>query len=434
MLYVRGVKEDYDEWDALAGPGWSYKEVLPYFKKSENNTNPDFVAYKNGTYHSDKGPLKIESHKVTPLNYITGKAFRDSGVKIIPETNADQTLGYTQLQSTSYGGRRSSTSEAFLHPNKDRPNLKVIIDAYVKRVLIDNNNVAYGIEFVYGGRRMRAYAKQEVIVSCGTIQSPPLLMRSGIGPREHLEKHGIPVKMDLPVGKNYLDHLFVHLGFSFDSGLPPAPPTFEEDSLYDYLRARDGNYASVPYLAGYEDTTNRTGVPNIQFFFTQYPRGIPDQSVRDFNIFTDFRDVLNPVEIEAKNNHDLSILTMSLIKAKSKGEVLLAKKCWKCQEVEINPNYLGEPEDEKALVDGIEEHIRLRQSDAFKAINTEFIRPPLPECDELEYQSTPYWRCYLKYLTTSGSHQTGTCSMGVVVDNRLRVYGIERLRVIDASA
>jgi len=432
MLYVRGVKEDYEEWNNLAGPGWSYREVLPYFKKTEGNTNDSLVAYQDGKYHSAKGPLKIQSHEVTPLNYVTGKAFRDSGVKIIPETNADQVLGYTQLQSTSYMGRRSSVAEAFLHPNKDRPNLKVIINAYTRRVLI-RDDTAYGVEFVYEGRRMRAYAKKEVIVSAGTIQSPPLLMRSGIGPREHLEEHGIPVKADLPVGYNYLDHLFVHLGFAFDSGFPPAKPTFEEDSLYDYLTETKGNYAAVPYLAGYEDTTNRTGVPNIQFFFTQYPRGIPDQSVRDFNIFTDFRDVLNPVEIEAKNHHDLSILTMSLIKAFSKGRITLPKKCHNCQEVDIDPNYLGEPQDEQALVDGIKEHIRLRQSPAFLAINTTFIRPELPECDVLTYQSDEYWRCYLKYLTTSGSHQTGTNSMGVVVDNRCRVYGIDRLRVVDAS-
>lgn len=433
MLYVRGPKEEYDEWSRSVGDnGWNYDSVLPYFKKSEGNQNETLVAYDNERYHNATGPVKVSSYPSTGINLALFESFRAAGVKIIPEINADQTLGYTELQSGSFEGMRSSSAYAFLSPNRYRKNLHVITHAYVNKILMNKNNEIYGVKFTYKGKhKMKAYSKKEVIVSAGTIQSAPLLMRSGIGPRAHLEHRKIKCNVDLPVGDNYIDHVFAHLIFTFDISPEPLGASFELDSLNEYLTKRSGPLAAVPYIVAFEDTTNTTGLPNVQLFLTQYPRGIPDRYIEDINKFTDF-DLFNTIMLNAKKYHDLSILTMSLIKPKSRGYIRL-NKCPNCKKPTIYTNYLEDPEDRATLISAIKHQIALMNTAPFQAIGTQFVRVPLVECDTLEYMTDAYWECYLKYCTTSGSQQVGTSQMGAVVDSHLKVFHTKRLRQIDAG-
>lgn len=135
---------------------------------------------------------------------------------------------------------------------------------------------------------MTAFARKEVILSAGTLQSPPLLMRSGIGSKAHLHKHNIKCKADLPVGANYIDHVFIHMVFQFNVSSTPLPPTFSLDSWYQYLKDGTGPLASVPYIAGYQDTANSSFGPNIQLFFTNFPRGTPNETLAQFSTFVNF--------------------------------------------------------------------------------------------------------------------------------------------------
>lgn len=166
------------------------------------------MSYDNGRYHSASGPMKIDFFgNLIDTDKIFIDAALENGLTFIDDINADKTNGYLNLQGNTLNGRRQSTAKAFLIPAKNRPNLHVIKHALVKRILINNRNRAYGVKFTYKGKTMKAFARKEVILSAGTIMSPMLLMLSGAGPQEELQKHKIPPKAVLTgVGKNLYDH------------------------------------------------------------------------------------------------------------------------------------------------------------------------------------------------------------------------------------
>ena len=202
MLYVRGNKRDYDAWEKLGNPGWSYENVLPYFKKSEDNRNR---SYSQTRYHSTGGYLTVqEAPYHTPLATAFVEAGQEMGYKA-RDVNGEHQTGFMVAQ-----GSRCSTAKGFLRPVKWRKNLHVALEAHVTKILIDpSSKRTYGVEFVRNGETLRILAKKEVIVSAGAVNSPQLLMLSGIGPREHLSQHGIQVIQDLKVGHNLQDHIGV---------------------------------------------------------------------------------------------------------------------------------------------------------------------------------------------------------------------------------
>ncbi|KAK4312726.1 hypothetical protein Pmani_015877 [Petrolisthes manimaculis] len=206
MLYVRGNRRDYDQWESLGNPGWGFDHLLYYFKKSEDNRNP-YIA-RNVKYHSTGGYLTVqEAPWRTPL----ATAFVEAGVEMGYENrdyNAEYQTGFMIPQGTLRRGSRCSTSKAFIRPVRLRPNLHVAMHAFVTKILIDSHNKrAYGVKFVRNGRTQVVLARKEVVVSAGSVNSPQLLMLSGIGPAKQLQPLGIPVLQDLPVGHNLQDHI-----------------------------------------------------------------------------------------------------------------------------------------------------------------------------------------------------------------------------------
>ena len=204
MLYIRGAKKDYDIWEQQGNPGWSYQDVLPYFLKSEDNRSP---KYAKTPYHSTGGYLTVEEPRWrTPLAAAFIQAGQEMGYKN-RDINGERHTGFMIPQGTIRDGSRCSTAKAFLRPAMSRKNLHVAMKAHVTKILIDpSTKRAYGVEFVRDGETVRVHANKEVIVSGGSINSPQLLMLSGIGPKEHLSKHGITVIQDLRVGHNLQDH------------------------------------------------------------------------------------------------------------------------------------------------------------------------------------------------------------------------------------
>lgn len=205
MLYVRGNRYDYDLWESLGNPGWGWKNVLHYFKKSEDNRNP-YLA--RTPYHSTGGYLTVqESPWHTPL--VAG--FVEAGTELGYENrdiNGAKQTGFMMAQGTIRRGSRCSTAKAFLRPVRLRKNLHVAMNAHVTKILIDNAKMqATGVEFIRYGKRYRISARREVIMSAGAINTPQLLMLSGIGPQTHLQRLGIKVLKDLPVGENLQDHV-----------------------------------------------------------------------------------------------------------------------------------------------------------------------------------------------------------------------------------
>ena len=234
MLYVRGNKRDYDRWSDLGNTGWSYDEVLPYFIKSEDNRNPYLAQSK---YHGTGGYLTVQEPPFrTPL--VT--AFVDGGVEMGYENrdgNGEIQTGFMVAQTTTRNGARCSTAKAFLRPVRNRKNLHIALNSFVLKVNIDPaTQQATGVQFERNGIIYNVKATNEVIVSAGAINSPQLLMLSGVGPADHLNSLGIPVIKDLPVGNNLQDH--ISLG-----GM-----VFQIDKPYSLIEAR---ILSLPAFVNY---------------------------------------------------------------------------------------------------------------------------------------------------------------------------------------
>jgi choline dehydrogenase len=408
MVYMRGQAADYDHWRQLGNAGWSYADVLPYFKKSECNER------LHDEFHGSDGPLNVAERPYTnPLSHVFVEAAQQVGIPFNPDFNGAVQLGCGLFQVTQKNGERWSAANAYLRPAAARRNLTVITKAQATRVLIEVYR-AVGVEYLRGGKFYTARARREVVLAGGSINSPQLLLLSGVGPAQELGALGIPVKLDLPgVGKNLQDHLNVNVlhrataGVTLDAknrGLGPLMPTLE------FLTRRTGPATSNVAEAGaFVISTLGAATPDIQFHF------IPAQVVD-----------------HARQRLDGDGVTVHAccLRPHSRGEVRLASRD-PLQPAVIDPNYLASGYDLKILIDGIRRGRDVLSAASFKP----FLRDErLPGA---ALQSDAELAEFIRATAETEYHPVGTCKMGgdpmAVVDEELRVRGLERLRVIDAS-
>ncbi|XP_054273311.1 glucose dehydrogenase [FAD, quinone]-like [Macrosteles quadrilineatus] len=443
LMYVRGNYKDYDGWEAQGNVGWSYKDVLPYFKKSEDmrspgvECSPDFF-----NYHSVGGPLKVNDFNIDntePIPAILAGGLSELGYFINPDHNGRHQSGFCRATFTLEDGRRCSTAKAFLTPIKDRPNLKVSKFKQATKILIDEHTkVAYGVELIdSNGYLVRVIAKKEVILSSGAISSPQLLMLSGIGPSEHLWEHGINVIHDLPVGKRLEDHPAPHgLMISLDVSLPEVD---QRQSMFNFLLKLNSTLAGRgmgAFVLFMESERKGFDYPDIQVYFLhfnrnstgiiQYARGL------GFNeeIVESFRSI---------NEHSpVLFVTPNLIGSESRGSVQLQSKN-PLQLPKITLGHYSDPRDVDTVGKAIDFLRGLVFTEPFKAVNARYHEVFVRSCSKFPYDSRPYRECFLRHMSSAGYHFVGTCRMGppghpeAVVDPQLRVQGVSRLRVIDAS-
>nr|CAD7194755.1 unnamed protein product [Timema douglasi]CAD7404454.1 unnamed protein product [Timema poppensis] len=445
MIYVRGNRLDYDHWVSLGNNGWSYNEVLPYFLKSEDNRNP-YLA--RTPYHSTGGYLTIqESPWRTPL----ALAFVQGGVELGYENrdcNGKDQTGFMIAQGTIRKNTRCSTAKAFLRPIRLRKNLHIAMNAEVMGVLTSpgrdgEERRAYGVQFTRHGKGQIVRARKEVILSAGAIGSPQLLMLSGIGPRDHLEELKITVVQDLKVGYNLQDHVGLG-GLTF---LVDEPITFKRSRFQtvpvalEYIVNERGPLTSLGGVEGvaFVNTkyANASGAwPDIQFHFA--PSSINSDGGEVIRKILGLRDgVYNTVYKPLLSAETWTILPL-LLRPNSRGRVLLRSNDPKDHPL-IEPNYFSDPEDVARLIEGIKIAINLSSTPAFQRFGSRLHTIPMPGCGKYKFASDEYWECSLRHFTFTIYHPVGTCKMGppsdpdAVVSPRLKVHGVGRLRVIDAS-
>lgn len=436
MIATRGNKKDYDRWAKFGNDGWSYSQVLPYFKKLETIAIPNLI--NDTKYHNTNGPLYI-SHPPyhTPLLGAYLDAAQELGYPIV-DYDAEQQNGFSQLKTNTKNGFRFSLNKAYLHPAGKRRNLHVTKKSLVSKVLIDpSSKRAYGVEFVKKNRKIVVYAKREVILSAGAIGSPQILMLSGVGPSKHLNELKIPVIKDSPgVGENLMDHIsFGGLVFLVNQSvsiisremLDPRNPY-----LNDFLLRRNGPL-TIP--GGCE------GIGFIDVFEKEYPgiellfnagTFLADESFQlDFNI----DDKVWKHYHEKMGHHSWSIYPM-LMRPKSKGKLLLRDGEIQSKP-KIYPNYFNHPDDMKAMIRGVKECIRISETPAMQKYGSKLFHAPLPGCENLPYKSDDYWACAIRTLPFTIYHYSGTCKMGprrdpsAVVDPRLKVRNIIKTLIAD---
>ena len=416
MVYVRGNPKDFDEWSEMGNPGWSYQDVLPYFKRME--------SWQNGadSYRGGKGPLKVSevTNQLHPLckNFLS--AAQEIGINLNRDMNGANQEGVGNYQITTHRGQRMSASRAYLWPIKGRTNLTVIKNALASRVLIKDKK-AYGVEYLKSGKTQQVFAKCEVILSAGSINSPQLLQLSGVGPKSILEQASVPLIHESPaVGENLQDHLGV--SYFYKSKVPTLNDQLRPvlGKIYQGLRyifTRGGPLSlSVNQSGGFIRTRDTLEKPNIQLYFSpvSYSLELPDK-----------RAMMSPDPFSAM------LLGISNCSPRSRGSVRL-RSSDPLKSPIIKPNYLSHKDDVTDLLEGVKVIRRLAQTNSFSDVIGEEFRPG-PDC-----QSDEQMIQHIKETVWTVFHPSSTCRMGPdptknVVDSRLKVYGIESLRVADAS-
>ncbi|VVC99373.1 unnamed protein product [Leptidea sinapis] len=435
LVYMRGNKLDYDSWAEEGNTGWSYREVLPYFKKSENNRD---IEAHDTYYHNVGGPLNVERFSYVDDNtMLLVQSFKEKGYPITDVTKANN-IGTDIALSTSKDGKRQSTNIAFIEPIRHRPNLDIITNAFATKIIIDPvTKVAHGVEYYKNGVHHKVFAKKEIIVSSGALNSPKLLMLSGIGPKEQLESLNIPVLADLKVGHNLQDHVTTD---AFIVSLSNKTSTLVNR---DQLLSEVYNYHGQHYKKHGPLSTTAT-LNSVAFIKTSYVR----ENAPDIQFHFDGRNVqeyyADPANYMATNvlptsfYNGIAVRPLLLI-PKSRGVVLLNTTDPIFGQPLIYSGFFQVQEDMDRLVESMQFALTLEETDAFKSAGASFVRIPVGACSLYIWGSYDYFACLLTHYTTTIYHPVGTCKMGpswdnyAVVDPRLRVYGIKNLRVIDAS-
>jgi choline dehydrogenase-like flavoprotein len=415
MIYTRGNRADYDHWAALGNPGWAFDEVLPLFLRSEHH------EAGASPFHGTGGPLNVAALRSPNL---LSRAFIDAavaaGFPFNEDFNGPDQEGVNCYEVTQKCGERWSTARAFLQPALERPNLTVLTGAHAERVLFDGQRAA-GVAFRRGGAAASVTVRREVLLAGGAINSPQLLMLSGIGEPRQLARHGIAVRRALPgVGCNLQDHLDVlvvqrcRLPVSLGMSLRTLPAQFKR--LYDYLAHRRGALTSNSAEAGgFIKSGAQLALPDLQFHFTPARLDGHARTLRSaaFTLW----------------GHGYALHACPLRPA-SRGQVSLRSADPAAPPL-IDPRYLSERADLLALIDCVRAARRVLAAAPFDPFRGSEIFPGAAVQSDAEIEA------FIRRKAETIYHPVGTCKMGqdpmAVVDHRLKVHGVEGLRVIDAS-
>ncbi|KAK9304106.1 hypothetical protein QLX08_004466 [Tetragonisca angustula] len=425
MAYHRGHPKDYARWVEQGAEGWGWDDVLPYYLKSENNREIERVGRE---HHGVGGPLDVERLPYQPpfAQHIM-KAAEEVGFGVTEDLVGDKITGFTVAQTISKNGVRTTAVRSYITPIADRKNLHVAINATVTKVNIVDNIVgkrATGVEVLLNGKKRSIKAKREVILSAGTINSPKLLMLSGIGPKKHLESMKIPVNVDLPgVGENLHNHQSHGLIFTVNE---PYYSMFNQSSAEEYIYNQTGPLAStgLAQVTGIlaSNFTNETD-PDIQIFFAGY-QGICDGT-----------NGIGEMDVQGKMAVQMTSVN---VRPTSRGRIRLNSND-PLDPPHIWSNDLGTDHDRSVVIQGLRKIQQLSSSPAMKSIGVTYVEQFIQQCSEFKRDSDDYWNCAIQWNTRPENHQTGSNRMGprtdptTVVNNRLKVHGIKGLRVADAS-
>lgn len=410
MVYIRGNRWDYDRWAEEGNDGWSAADVLPYFRRAE--TNLDFVDQ----YHGASGPLRVSGSKYEiPVVDAFVESGQAAGLPPIDDFNGASQEGAQRYQFTISEGRRNSASHAYLRPARRRPNLTLLDQASVTRLLFDGTR-AIGVSYVRGGEEHSAFAR-ETLLSGGAINSPQLLMLSGVGPAEHLAENGITVVHDLPgVGRNLQDHISAALNYETRDGMSLNKALSGWRKYFNgarYLMTRSGPLSlGSSQAAAFIRTDPDAPAPDIQISFRAWSFDFNSKGRLEMHPYPGVQAVAILLRPEARGR-----LTLNPENARGAPSLRF--------------NYLSEEYDRATLLRGMRWMRRIASTGRFGAA---VLRERGPGD---QAQSDDELLAYVRQNAQSVMHPVGTCKMGTgtdaVVDSRLRVHGMTGLRVVDAS-
>lgn len=430
LMWVRGSVHDFDEWANNGCKGWSYADVLPYFLKSENMLVDDLMSSK---YHTSGGPITVSESKVTPLSDLYMKAGKELGYKM-SDYNGKEQEGFSRMQTNVRDGVRSSSGAEYLARATGRNNLHIALKSYVTKIKIETMK-ATGVYVIRNGRKQLIKVRKEIIVSAGAINTPKLLMLSGIGPKQHLEELGIKAVKDLPVGQNLQDHVMLNMYTGINSSLSLTAKRVH--SLWSAINYKlfgkgplsIGGGEAVAFLYSQEAMRTKTYADIQLIFYSNF--------LHDLSAFNLRKDVTNEYLAPTPNEEGFGVSVVPT-HPQSRGSVKLRSSDPFDQPI-IDPQYLIDIRDMRTMIAGLKLWEKLMETPTFQKLGTSINRSKMSFCYKHEFRTDAYWECHIRHLALSMSHHAGTCKMGhendptTVVDPSLKVKGIKGLRVVDAS-
>ncbi len=410
MIYIRGQRQDYDQWAAQGNPGWGYDDLLPYFKRAEHNERGA------DAFHDIGGPLNVmDLRSPSRFGPMFVQAAQQAGFVHNPDFNGASQEGVGMYQVTHKNGERFSAAKAYLTPNLGRPNLSLFTGAQATRILLQGKR-AVGVEFRHDGKLEQLRARREVLLCAGALHSPQLLMLSGIGPRQHLQELGIPLVHELPgVGQ----HLHDHIDVLQVADAPKVTDLFGL-SLRGLVRAIKGIF---------EWRRHRSGILTSNFAEAGgFIKSQPGEATPDLQLH---------FVIGKLHNHGRSVTLghgyschLCLLRPRSRGSLKLASKDPLTPPL-IDPNYFSERDDLERMIRGFKLMRRILSQAALASLDARELAA------SAEAQSDAQIEQFIRDHADTIYHPVGSCRMGLgaldVVDAKLRVHGMEGLRVVDAS-
>jgi choline dehydrogenase len=409
MIYIRGNRLDYDGWrDDFHAVGWGYDDVLPYFMKSESHRR------LGPPYHGKDGPLHVEDRAYThELSHAWVASAEEWGLEYNDDFAGESALGAGPYQVTCHNGRRWSAADAYLRPALGRRNLTARTNAFVTRVLLTGSR-ASGVSYVMDGAEVTAYADAEVLVCGGAVNSPQLLLLSGLGPPDHLRELGIEPRVPLPgVGQNLQDQLLVPLVWETEGADDVVLDLLTPDNLAQWRASGSGPFASnYGEVGAFLSVAGSGPGPDIQLTGGPTALILSGEEVPERSVFTMNATVLNP---------------------STRGAVRLASADPQEHPL-IDPRYFDDPADLRIMVKGLQAAVDIAQCPPFA---DHLVRPYLPDTTDLGSLDAAAWDHHVRRWSATCYHPVGTCAMGddeeSVVDPELKVHGVDGLRVVDAS-
>lgn len=447
MLYVRGNPADY-EYDI---PNWSWKNLRPYFLRYEGLQA--MLPPSSAPYHNTSGVMKIEffDDPKNEWHSRSVKGYKELKFPFNIDVNAESQIGVSRLLGYTFNGERMSTARAYLFRDDVKKVLKVTKGTRCTGVIIDGDNVARGVSVAreVTGTKINLFARKEVILSAGAIGTPQILMLSGVGPADHLQSLGIPVRADLPVGDELSDHVLPLIFMKVDRDILETTQALARAPIQaaQYAATQDGPFASNSitdisiflntycydnYTRTLRNDSPKCELPTTQIIHVYLERGILALGRVIFKKSIGLNDeVLQQLTAENAKSAIL-IISPVVLQPASRGNVRLASADPLAYPA-IFPNFLSDVRDVDEMIRGITILEHLAETKAFRQRGARLLHLEVDGCPPYKAGAEAYWRCYVRHLTFSVFHATGTAALGRVLDTRLRVHGVSRLRVADLS-